>query len=1325
MPIMLAPRFSPGSRTRPMPYVAAEDRLMESLPQHEFAGTERFSVLRRLGEGGMGIVFEAIDRERDLVVALKTIRDFDPSALYWFKKEFRVLENVVHPNLVRLWELFSDGDRWFFTMELVHGTNFFDYVRPADWSFDGGIIRPMVETLSLGASPPPTEGEADPSTLADTGTLHGGPGVPGTSTEREVFEATEPMDGPAQAALPPVETTPAALDVERLRSAMRQLAGAISTLHSLGKLHRDLKPSNVMVERGGRVVVLDFGVAAELRGLDDPDSTENHVVGTIGYMSPEQATGGVLTPASDWYSVGVMLYAALTGRLPYLGTGLDLLTRKIREDPPPPAQLMGGLPEDLCELCMEMLRRSPEERPLGDEILRRLGSDGPISATGAESLLDRPFLGRGPHLAALAGSLEVARRGRAVVAFVQGRSGVGKSALVQHFFGGLRPNEVVVLEGRCFEQESVAYKALDALVDALSRFLRRLSRLEVEALMPRDIATLARVFPVLRRIEAVAGAPHRSAEPPDPQELRRRAFAALRELMGRISDRRPLILHIDDLQWGDLDSADLLADLLRPPDAPALLLLCCFRSEYASSSPCLLRLRAGDDGAQGPERFEVEVEALTADEARDLARMLLARAGHVTDELIDLIARESGGSPYFVYELTHYLTAGGKLSGSLAGAGTFSLDEVLWRRVRELPAGPRRLLEAISVAGQPVRQTSACRVAGLGTDGFAALSFLRANNLVRGRGPGALDVVEAYHDRIRETVERRLTPAEREAWHLKLALELEETGEADPETLSVHFAAGGRAGSAAGYVIRAAADAVAALAFDRATTLYRRALDLTPADDPGAPALRVCLAEALANAGRGSEAGEMFLIAAAEAGPESVHDLQARAAYQFLISGRIDEGLAAFDEVLTRVGLKRPETPKRALLQLIKERVFLTARGLGYRPRKAEQIPPANLTRVDIARAVAVGISVVDVIQGSYFQTRSLRLALDAGEPTRIALSLGWEGVHSACLGRSARRRTARLIALSEQVARVSGQPHALGMATLSAGAALYMAGRFGDAIVQLDAAASIFRENCTGVVWELDTTQIFGLWSRIYRGEIAELTRRFQSLDQEARDRGDRYMESTLGTYPGAIARLAADDPGEARQMAEEAIARWSQHGFHVQHLTHYYGHTYINLYEGQGAAAWERSERTWPAIRASLLPRIQHVAVDVLQIRGRSAVAAALDAKDPRPLLRQAARFARGLDRQRMAWGQVAARLIRAGAASIRGDSPRAAKHLTDAIGRADAEQIELFAAAARRRLGVLLGGDEGRDLVARADAWMAAQSIRNPERMAACLVPGFPGS
>lgn len=1261
-------------------------------PVEEFPGTERFAVQRRLGAGGMGVVYEAVDRERDLTVALKTIRQYDPSALYRFKREFRSLEDVVHPNLVRLWELFSDGDRWFFTMELVEGTDFLRYVRPtgADneptrtGNFEDETFARKPRSASFGFDP----------------------------AETEAFISSPRQSG---------------LDLERLYSALLQLTEGLNALHAMGKVHRDLKPSNVMVDYHGRVVVLDFGLSTELERLEDPRATEQGIVGTISYMSPEQAAGEPASAASDWYCVGVMLFQALTGHLPFEGNRIEVLCAKQTKEAPDPASLAADLPEDLRLLCLDLLQRNPEARPDGDDVLQRLGGRASLGlhTSRNSSRVDRPFIGRQKQLDQLGEALEAAHRGKTATAFVHGRSGAGKSALVHQFLKQVAGrDDVVVLEGRCFEQESVAYKALDALIDALSRYLRRLSRLQVEAILPRDIVPLARVFPVLSRIDAVAEAPQRSAETPAPQELRRRAFAALRELLARIGDRHTLILYIDDLQWGDLDSAELISDLLQPPDAPVLLLLCCYRSEYASASPCLKRLLSQDEAAPATRRVEIEVGSLGPEEVRDLARLLLAQSGSTVDELVDVVARESDGSPFFVYELVHYLIQGGELNtGSAEVAGSLSLNEVLWRRVQELPPQTRRLLEGIAVAGQPIRQAIACRAAGIGSEGFSALAYLRANNLVKAQGGGVLDEVEAYHDRIRETIVRRLDPAAIAEWHSLLAQEMEEAGAADPETLAVFFASAGQLAKASGYFTTAADDAAKALAFERAAKLYRQVLDLRPADAPENLSVKVRLAEALANAGRSGEAAETYLAAASAASLEEAHNLQAQAAYQFLICGRIDEGQAAFHGVLARVGLTRPSTPTRALLALLKERLILACRGLKFRERSPDQISPAELTRVDISRAVAVGISVVDVIQGSYFQTRSLRLALRAGDPFRVALALGWEGVHSSCEGKRALRRTTKLISLADQVSKRVGHPHAIAMARLSAGAAKYMDFRFSECVFQIDEAINLLLDGCTGVVWELDTARSFSLWSRFYMGELKELARRVRAFGKEARDRGDRYLESNVGTYPGVIMWLAEDDPEAALNLATESLARWSQSGFHVQHLTYFYGRTYIDLYEGRGAAAHLRAEKSWLAIRDSLLSRIQHILIDTLQNRGRSALAAAETSRDREPLLKIAESMARKLDRQRVDWARTFSRQIRAGIASLRGNADQAARLLSESITLAEAEGLGLLAASAKRRLGRLQGGDAGRAAVAQADAWMTAQEIRKPARMARCIIPGFP--
>ena len=127
------------------------------------------------------------------------------------------------------------------------------------------------------------------------------------------------------------------------------------------------------------------------------------------------------------------------------------------------------------------------------------------------------------------------------------------------------------------------YKALDGVIDSLSRHLSSMPRSQVEPLIPADVGTLSRLFPVMLQVGAAASGHLREPAHADPAVLRQRAFAALRELLTRMSRRQPLVVYIDDLHWGDGDSAVLLEELLRPPEAPPIFTIACLRTEEVAS----------------------------------------------------------------------------------------------------------------------------------------------------------------------------------------------------------------------------------------------------------------------------------------------------------------------------------------------------------------------------------------------------------------------------------------------------------------------------------------------------------------------------------------------------------------------------------------------------------------------------------------------------------------------------------------------------------------------------------------------------------------------
>ncbi len=1218
-----------------------------------------YELQGELGRGGMGVVYRALDRRHGRTVALKTMQGLDATTLVRFKEEFRRLAGLSHPNLVALHELVGEGLNWFFTMELVEGTSLLQYVRGCNVPVPSTRVVPPGETLAW----------RRPSGL-----------------------------DPAQEA--------------RLRDVLRQLAGAVHFLHQSGRLHRDIKPGNVMVTPQGRVVLLDFGLATELDRRGQHQSL--HVAGTIAYMAPEQAACRAVSSASDWYAVGVLLYEALTGRLPFDGTMTQILLDKQQHDPAPPEALVPGLPTDLAALCRELLRRPPEARPTGEEILQRLG--GPVTAAvpAAPPIPECQLVGREPHLAQLQAAFAAMRQGETITVFVHGRSGAGKSALLQCFLDDLRQQgEAVVLAGRCYEQESVPYKALDSLVDGLNRFLNHLPRSEVEALLPRDLAALARVFPVLADLRPPGE--RRMAEIGDPQEVRRRGQAALRELLARLGDRRPLVLAIDDLQWGDVDSALLLANLLRPPDAPVLLLLASYRREDAQTSPCLRALREALPQQGGPACRELPVEPLDPEQRRQLARSLLGSSEEANRQA-EAVAEQSGGYPFFVYELVQYLRTGQALE---APDQDLTLSGVLWARVGQLTPSAQRLLEVVAVAGRPLSQAQACTAAKLGEDERTALASLRAARLLRGVGPADREEIETYHDRVRETVLARLDAATRRDHHRRLAEVLQAAANADPETLAVHWDGAGEPERAGGYYAQAADQAAETLAFERAANLYRLALERMPADRVRIRQLRTRLGDALANAGRGAQAAGAYLQVADDASGGERLELQRRAALQLLSCGHVDAGLDVLRAVLAAVGMCIPATPRRALSALLWERLRLWLRGLRFTSRPASEIPASEMLPLDACATAAVGLSLVETMHGAYFQARSLRLALQVGEPRHLVTALAMEAGHESASGGRSLKRAERLLRLADELARPTGDPYCRALVDLAGGITAALAGRWRQGAESCERAEAIFRESCRGVMWELGTAYRFGLWPRMFMGQAAAIERRLPLLLREAHDRDDLYTVTNLTLVIGTFARLAADEPARARAELGEVMARWSRSGFHVQHMNRLYDEVQIDLYEGDAAGAWRRLQEGWGFIEHSYLLLVQQVRVFLYHLRARCALAMAAAAPDPSPYLHQAAVDARRLRRQRVPWADALTRLVDAGVAHGRGE-PTAAALYSEAADLLSGVDMLGYAAAAQGRRGELLGGEEGQQVIRQAHALMAAEGIRNVERMIALLAP-----
>jgi serine/threonine protein kinase/tetratricopeptide (TPR) repeat protein len=1304
---------------------------------------DRFVVHRALGQGGFGSVYHVFDRERHVHVALKRLSQQDPAMFVQFKKEFRALAHIAHPNLVALHELFWTDNECFFTMELVEGQSFLSYV-----------CSERSPTLS---QPPMSPEQAHPkesSLEPDDVSFHPTEAIPQDSFPHYMYQPTlvpTPQPQRPKRESDSVEKQPEItedatptrrvcdeewLNEERLRSALKQLVRGVFVLHQHGKLHRDLKPPNVLITEEGRLVILDFGLVMDL----EASAFESLVLaGTPVYMPPERAP----SEAGDWYSVGVMLYEALTGRLPFEGSPLEVLAKKRQMMPSPPSMWVEGLPEDLERLCMDLLHMDPSMRPTGTALVERLGIALQADEPRPRSMM---FVGRDADLLYLQEAWQQTRRGHRRVVLLEGRTGSGKSTLMSRFLKQLTAFEhgqLQVFSSRCYEQESMPYRGVDGWVDVLSHYLNRQTHAESLLWFPHQLAALLRLFPVLKRVRSIQQHLPSTSVAVDSQELRAQAFRGFRALFQSIAARKPTVVFLDDMQWIDEDSARLLEALLRSPDAPLFLLVLGFRSEDLPKNPSLQRLIQRLQSEAPEAVVNLALAELDRRSARELVQHALGEEQSIAEPLLEGLLQNAGGNPLLLSTFAQYIRSLPKEQAQEMASTSRSsflvndddvlemdyLRDVVLVVLSRLSKSAQWLLRILAVAGQAVEEDVLDAIMGDASNWLAELPRLRAHHLVRvirvaeGGTERALDV---YHQQIRHLVLTSLSPSEQQIIHHQIGDALAQLGNVEPERKARHFYASEQPDKALAYLLEAAEKAHNVLAFSHAARLYQQALDWTreTATSEERRSYLIRMAEAYANMGHSARAAEAFLEASSEASAIVRLQLRQKAAAQWLRSGHVSRALDLFSEVFGALGLPFPRSSTTAIVRYLALRTRMWGRGrLSLPPADSSMsLPQQEQLQLDASYSLALIYGQIDPVVANYFQSLHLWLARRSGERGHMELALVLESAYRSLQG-GAPQRSDALRQLAVSSAKQTEHPRVLGLAKSVQGVVSFVRGQWMASYHACSEADALYRRHCRDAAWERATTQIFRMNALLFMGDMTRIQRELPGLLEDASERGDLFTKTFLSWGVLPKLHLAQNEPEKALSAIQEAADDWDMEHFDLQRYIETLALAEIDLFVGKPLDAMHRVEGRWSDARELGLLFSRFHRAELYHMLSRAALASAVSypAQDWRrnTMLDKVKKGMRQLSS--LVWGEPLTLLLQAGVASLSRPTEEVIPMLVLAETKCHDLDMRWHASVARYAWGLVEGGERGDRLCQEATERLRQQGVMAVEESVRMLAPG----
>jgi hypothetical protein len=778
--------------------------------------------------------------------------------------------------------------------------------------------------------------------------------------------------------------------------------------------------------------------------------------------------------------------------------------------------------------------------------------------------------------------------------------------------------------------------------------------------------------------------------------------------MAALSQRVPVVLSIDDLQWADVESFRLLHSWLDSGPTRCLIVATLRpRAELADSD-------VGADIAELRRRdcvTDMALSGLPLAAARRVTRQLAGADIH--DAELDAIVEESAGHPLFLTVMTRFAQ-----SAFPEAERSLTLDAAITARVGALGEPARQLLALAAIADSPLSTPVCGRAAGLDEQELGRLvTVLCQQRLLRRRQAGE---ISCFHSRIRHVVVEGLAPEQARRLHAALAIALKSAPRPDPAHLARHYQAAGELAAALQAYELAAARAIDALAFARAATLYRFAIEVSaslPRSSQQRVALQVAYANALGRSGRSEEAADAYLRAAAlTTGGENTR-LRIWAAQHWLQSANVDRGMSAARALLSELAVPLARSMPALALRMLWDRTALSIGGL-ERSTKSAAISATDRMRLDALSGVALPMTWLDPLASAALTARHARLAISLAEPAHLVRAFSEEAY--------IRSFEDPQNALAD---RLLGRARALAAQSDDASLDVYVAFREGcvanlrfdlrTACERFEHAQRVGASRCLDHPWLLANVRI-GLcnaWG--LTGQHARLAAQCPPWLAEAHERNDRFTLSLLEGFGGGYQRhLMNDDPDRARAALDAALGPWPLEPYSIARAGELLGVIFSELYRGgPGAYRWLEREHARLS-RAFLLKTPPGKAVWQL-LRGCASFAAHRDARGTRAeqLLTSARGALRVLERIDTQLGKMNAALIGSQLAALEGDAESALRLAREGRRRCDESGFGWMGHTLQYMEGALLGGDQGASLQGAAVEFFAAQRWRDP-RAAICI-------